>query len=81
MPVELVRKTPHEWSFMGDWHDGSHTCFLCKPLRFPPMPPRHTLCARCGDLISVPKADPLNYAMAVCPECEQALATDANAEV
>lgn len=66
----LLKPAPHEWSYVGNNPSGLHTCYLCKPQEFPPMPDFHTLCARCGALIRVDELDPMNFAMAVCPPCD-----------
>lgn len=57
----LVKASAHDWS---------HACYFCKPNAFPPMPPQHTLCARCGALIMTGDDDPMNTALRVCPPCD-----------
>lgn len=48
-----------------------HVCFFCRPELYPRMPAEHTLCARCGALISTPgRDDPRNLALSVCPPCD-----------
>ena len=65
----LVQRAPHDWSRV-ETRTVIHRCYLCSPKEYPPMPDFHTVCACCGDLIKVDALDPLNFRMAVCPECD-----------
>lgn len=58
----------------NDWESRSiHVCYFCRPEAYPTMPPRHTLCARCGVLIEIDNEDPKNLAMEVCQACDAEL--------
>lgn len=46
-------------------------CYFCNPHVYLTMPPHHTLCARCGELIITNvKGDPMNERLEVCYRCD-----------
>ena len=70
--VETV-SGPNPWAVKSEKLGGSHCCYFCQPESYPEMFERHTLCARCGQLIFTPDIpnDPMNEAMVVCEKCDE----------
>lgn len=65
----------HVWNEPRSLIVGEHGCYFCTPELYPPMKPRTTLCACCGDLIDIDRFDPMNEWMSICDPCDKRFET------